>query len=192
MPTDLSKYSAVLLAALLLWAIYRRLRRTFVRQRLSAARMGLRAVFIGVVGVLLVPLAFKSLPLAAAVLSGLAGGVLLAVWGASQTRFERDGKALYYLPHTYSGLAVSALFLGRLAYRYVQGHGAMLPPAGQDGLGQMTAMYGRSPLTVGCFFVLVGYYVCYNSVLLYKARHLGDAAGGPAGPPLPGGSSKPA
>ena len=192
MPTDLSKYSGVLVAALLLWAIYRRLRRTFTRQRVSPARMGFRAAFLGVIGMLFVPLAFQSLPLAAAVLTGLAGGVLLAVWGAANTGFERDGKDLYYLPHTYSGMAVTALFLGRLAYRYLQGHGTMAPPEGQDAFGQMTAMYGRSPLTLSFFFVVVGYYVCYYGLLLYKARHLGDAAGGPAGTPVTGDSSKPA
>lgn len=192
MPTDISKYSGVLVAALLMWAVYRRLRRSFGRQRVSPARMGFRAVFLGVIGALFAPLAFKSLALAAAVLLGLGVGVLLARWGASHTGFERSGKEVYYVPHTYSGLAVTALFLGRLAYRYLQGHDAIAPPAGQDGFGQIAAMYGRSPLTLGFFFVVVGYYVCYYSFLLYRSRHLDDAAGEPAGTPVTGESSKPA
>ena len=30
----------------------------------------------------------------------------------------------------------------------------------------------RSPLTLGIFFVLVGYYVCYYSLVLWKSKHL--------------------
>lgn len=30
----------------------------------------------------------------------------------------------------------------------------------------------QSPLTVGIFFVLVGYYLCYISLMLWKSKHL--------------------
>jgi hypothetical protein len=30
----------------------------------------------------------------------------------------------------------------------------------------------RSPLTVGLFFVLMGYYVCYYSVVLWKSKRV--------------------
>jgi hypothetical protein len=30
----------------------------------------------------------------------------------------------------------------------------------------------RSPLTVGMLFVLIGYYVCYYGLVLWKSKHL--------------------
>ena len=30
----------------------------------------------------------------------------------------------------------------------------------------------QSPLTMGIFFVLIGYYVCYYSWVLWKSRHI--------------------
>jgi hypothetical protein len=39
----------------------------------------------------------------------------------------------------------------------------------------------RSPLTLGLFFVLVGYYVCYYIVVLRKAKLVPATAAEPAG-----------
>jgi uncharacterized membrane protein YuzA (DUF378 family) len=36
----------------------------------------------------------------------------------------------------------------------------------------LAAVIGCSPLTVGIFYVLVGYYVCYYSLVLWKSKHL--------------------
>ena len=33
----------------------------------------------------------------------------------------------------------------------------------------------QSPLTTGIFFVLIGYYVCYYSWVLWKSRHITPA-----------------
>ena len=46
--------------------------------------------------------------------------------------------------------------------------GLQSPP--QQGMSQVTSLYGRSPLTLSFFFVVVGYYVLYYSWLLYRAR----------------------
>ena len=88
---------------------------------------------------------------------------------------------LHYVPHTYTGIAVSLLFLGRLVFRFVQlyagthpvaGAGATLQGIPDSAPGLVPASMVRSPLTLGIFFVLVGYYVCYYSLVLLKSRHL--------------------
>ena len=119
-------------------------------------------------------------------LGGLLAGVALAVWGASRTRYLRDQGQLYYVPHTYTGLAVSLLFLGRLVYRFVQVYSlqsaaqggaaatvaAGAATAGPSNPGFAAASMVSTPLTLGLFYVLVGYYVCYYSVVLWKSKHL--------------------
>jgi hypothetical protein len=171
-------------AALVVWSIYRRLRRSFGKQRLRPVQMGVRiGLFVLIGGLLLPSVIHSSVYLASleSLLGGLLAGVALAVWGASRTRYLREQGQLFYVPHTYSGLAVSLLFIGRLVYRFVQvyslqsaaqGGGAAATAAGGPNPGFALASMVSTPLTLGLFYVLVGYYVCYYSVVLWKSKHL--------------------
>ena len=166
MEADFSKIGPFLIAALAVFVIYRRLRRSFGQQQLRRVRMQVRIVMLLIVGCLLLPVAWRSAEFLSAVLAGVAAGVALALWGAARTRFLKIDQQLYYVPHTYTGIAVSLLFLGRLVYRFVQVYGGGTPTAhavAADSAGPAFASAGmlQSPLTVALFFVLVGYYVCY-------------------------------
>jgi hypothetical protein len=176
MKFDVSQISTFLIALLLVFVIYRRFRRNFGQQPLRPVRMRVRTILLLVVGALLLPSALRSPAFMAALLGGAAVGIALAVWGASRTRFLRDAKQLYYVPHTYTGIAVSLLFLGRLIYRlilvYANPQSAHLAPAGAAGQSFGAAGMLRSPLTLGLFYVLMGYYVCYYSVVLWKAKRV--------------------
>ena len=176
MKVDFSQIGPFLIAALAVFIIYRRLRRSFGQQLLRPVRMQVRIVILLIVGSLLLPMALHSTASISALLAGVVAGVVLALWGASRTRFLRIDNQLYYVPHTYTGIAVSLLFLGRFIYRLVQvylsTHAAH--PAGLDSADQAFAPAGmaRSPLTVGLFFVLMGYYVCYYGVVLWKSKRV--------------------
>ena len=173
-----------LFAALVVWSIYRRLRRSFGKQRLRPVQMGIRiGLFLLIGGLLLPSVMHSSVYLASleSLLGGLLAGVALAVWGASRTRYLREQGQLFYVPHTYTGLAVSLLFLGRLVYRFVQvyslqsaaqGGAAAATAAGSPNPGFAATSMVSTPLTLGLFYVLVGYYVCYFSVVLWKSKHL--------------------
>lgn len=168
MNAEFSQIGAFLLAALLIFVVYRRLRRSFGQQPLVPLRMQLRILLLLIVSCLLLPSAMHSASFLFAILAGVAVGVALALWGAAHTRFVRDADRLYYVPHTYTGMAVSLLFIGRLGYRLVQVYGS----ADQS---FTAASLVRSPLTIGLYFVLMGYYVCYYSVLLWKSKHAATA-----------------
>jgi hypothetical protein len=172
MPYEFPQFGNYLFAALVIFVVYRRLQRTFGRQPMRPARMVVRMVLFAVLAALLPATALRSTAFGGAASGGILVGVLLAVWGASRTRFERAGVQLYYVPHTYTGIAVSLLFIGRVAFRLLQAyqnnHGAGAPVGRPPGL----ASYVSSPLTLGLFFVLVGYYLCYYGLVLWKAKHL--------------------
>jgi hypothetical protein len=174
MPRDFSQIGTYLLAALIVFAVYRRLRRSFGRQKLRPGWIALRVALLAVLGILLAPMALRSAAFAAASVSGLAAGVLLAWWGASRTSFARVGTQSFYVPHTYTGIAVSLLFIGRVAFRVLQANGmtqaAQAFPAAGPGLG--AAAYVSSPLTLGLFYVLLGYYLCYLGWILWKSKNL--------------------
>ncbi len=163
--------------SLVLWIIYRRFRRLFGRQELRPKRMKFRIVLLSVLGVFLAIPALVSQELAWAMVAGLAVGVSLGVWGARHTRFENQDGTLYYIPHTYAGMVISALFLGRIIYRFVmvsQSAWSVMSvdsapsPGDFMGFGGMTG----NPITYCVFFMLVGYYVYYYNYVLYESKHL--------------------
>jgi hypothetical protein len=177
MQPDLAKVAPFLFAALLVFAVYRRLRRTFGPQPLRPVRMIVRLVLFVVIGCSLMPLALRSTEFLTAVLGALVFGVGLGVWGARRTRFLNRGDRLHYVPHTYTGIAVSLLFLGRLGYRIVQlytgDHAAALAASPADpAQGFAPVSMVQSPSTIGLLYVLIGYYVCYYGMVLWKSKRI--------------------
>lgn len=175
MPLDYSQISPYVIAALAVLLVYRRLRRSFGRQRIRPVRMRVRLGLLIAVGCLMLPLAVRSGQFLGAELAGALVGAMLGVWGARHTRYQTYGGQLHYIPHTYTGIAVSLLFLGRLVYRVVElsaiNHST--GPGGVESMQRMTspAML-NSPFTVGLLFVVVGYYVCYYSMVLSKSKRI--------------------
>jgi len=179
---DFSQIGPFLFAALVVFAIYRRFQRNFGRQLLRPRRMTLRIVLLAAVGCALLPLALRSAQYLWAEIAGAALGIGLGVWGAERTRFMMYGGRLHYLPHTYTGIAVSLLFLGRLAFRVVQVYtgaqassyvtDAQVAGSMDPSLAFAPASMVRSPLTVGIFYVLAGYYGWYYGWVLWKSKHL--------------------
>jgi hypothetical protein len=184
MQPDFSQIGPFLFAALVVFAIYRRFRRSFGRQPLRPTRMRVRMVLLTVLVCLMLPAALRSTQFLAAEIVGAALGICLAVWGAQRTRFLTHGGQLYYVPHTYTGIVVSLLFLGRLVYRIVQIYGGAhaSPAAGAVAANAFAsadraqafapASMLKSPLTVGIFFLLAGYYLCYYGWVMWKSKHL--------------------
>ena len=183
--------SATLVGALLLWVIYRRFKRTFGRQRLSPGRMIFRIGLLCLVGVLsLVQVRGGTWQLFGTEALGLAAGLALAVWASSQTRFERHEGALYYVPHTLSGVVVSALFLSRLVYRLLMQYQTATHAGGAAAAPNMSfATAIHNPFTMGLFFVLVGYYAGFYSLVLLKSRAESVGIAEIAGAPASGGTS---
>jgi hypothetical protein len=160
----------VLMGAFVLFILYRRVRRNIGRQAVSPTRMRFRMGTLSVVGVLFAFFAMRDISLIGGLLAGVAGGALLAWFGLKHTQFERTEGGVFYTPHTYIGLAVSALLIARLAYRFIILYPTMQAAAQNDQNG--FEAYQRSPLTLAIFGVLIGYYVFYYAGVLSKAKAL--------------------
>ena len=177
MTPDYSRIWPWIFAVLIPLMIYRRLRRSFGRQPLRPKRMTVRMIILAALGASLAPAALRSAGFLAGEAAGAAFGAALALWGAKRTRFLTQNAQLYYVPHTYAGIAVSLLVVGRVAYRFVQIYSAAgFVPAGADPgnspAGAAPASMVQSPLTVGIVFVLIGYYLCYYGWLLWKSKRI--------------------
>jgi hypothetical protein len=169
MKMDFSQIAPVLIAAAAVLLIYRRFRRSFGAQPLHPRRMLVRIAFFLIIGGLMLPVALRSTASVSAVLAGIAAGATLALWGAPRTRYVRIADKLHYVPHAYTGIAISALFLGRLIFRFTQLYGE------SNNQAIAAASMSRSPLTLGLFFALIGYYACYYGVVLWRFKQNGAA-----------------
>jgi hypothetical protein len=165
-----------MIAALAVVLIYRRFRRSFGRQRIRPVRMSLRIGILIVLGCSLLPMALKSGQFLMTELGGVVAGIALGVWGAERTRYQSYDGQLHYVPHTYTGVAVSLLFVGRMVYRIVEiysmdrSNGSSGADLASQGFAAPTMM--RNPLTVGLLFAVIGYYVCYFGMVLWKSNRI--------------------
>ena len=168
-----------LIAALVIWGLYRRARRFIGRQTLQPGRLWTRIVVFAVLGGLILVTA-RNPNMVAALLAGACCGALLGWVALRYTRFESTPEGRFYTPHAYIGLIVIALLAGRLLYRFLMlyyygAHGLGAPTAGAAGPAgpyayQNLYAYQRSPLTLGIFGALVGYYISYYLGVLAKSR----------------------
>ena len=164
----------ILMTLLVAWAIYRRVRRNIGRQRVLAGRMRWRIGLLGIIGALVLLVSLRQVELGAAMITGVAGGAVLAWFGLRYTQFETTAQGSYYTPHTYIGLFVSMLLLGRIAYRFMVVY-PLMHAATQANANPMLA-YQKSPLTLAILGVLVGYYVAYYLGVLRKSQALAASA----------------
>lgn len=149
----------LLITALVIFALYRRVRRSFGPQPVRRGLLMFRAGLLLVIGVALTVVAPSAV--AGALGVGVLLGLVLGYFGLRHTRFETTDKGPVYIPHTYIGLFVTSLLLVRLVMRYF----TLSAQRGFD-----AAAYQRSPLTIAILGLVIGYYVFYNIGVLRRSH----------------------
>jgi len=165
---QLSSWLPTIIAVpLVAFLLYRRLRRTFGRQPFTPKRMVFRMVLLCVVCVVLLVRSPATTTSLGAAVGGLVLGLALAIGGLMHTKVEATAEGKFYTPNKWIGLALTALLLGRLAGRlFTISERATEAASGASPFAGVQ----RSPLTLGLFFLLAGYYVTYYVGVLKKAR----------------------
>jgi hypothetical protein len=143
----------ILFGGLIAWSIYRRVRRNIGRQKLRPQRIIVSIVILSAVSLISLGLSLRDMPLFAASAGGLALGVGLGFVGLRLTRFETTAEGHFYTPNTMIGVALSALFIGRMVYRIWVLKDAAAEPYHHPAF--------QSPLTFFIFGLVAGYYVVY-------------------------------
>lgn len=157
----------LVVAPLIVWRLYARTRRNFGRQPIQPKRMWTRVAILSVVALLVATQGLIDPRLAVGLTAGLVGGVVLGMLALKLTRFEIDGRNDCYFPNPWIGMALTALFLGRLLYRLM-----VLYPEMTHGAAGGFAAYQRSPLTMMILGLLLGYYIAYYAGLLIHHRRV--------------------
>ncbi|MGH8200148.1 MAG: hypothetical protein ACREVO_07250 [Steroidobacteraceae bacterium] len=157
-----------IIVAIIAWAYYRRMRRWFGRQRVQDGRMWFRIALLTLIAAMVTVVIARDTEMLGALLAGIAAGAALGYLGLRHTKFEVTAEGRFYTPHTYIGLAVSALFAGRILYRFLSVYnGTVAAPAPGQGAA---ATFQHSPFTVAVIGALVGYYVLYYLCVLQRTK----------------------
>lgn len=149
---------AAVLAPLVLWRMYSRIKRLTSRQRSKVWRHRTTLVFFPLLILLLAALSLQTMPVAlAALAAGLPLGLLLGRFASARTQFEQVGGEFYFTPHAPVGMLVALLFIGRMGYRAYEYYA----------LGSLAHHeFVTSPLTLFIFGILAGYYMTFAAGLL--------------------------
>ncbi|CAN5120948.1 hypothetical protein BH09PSE6_BH09PSE6_07820 [soil metagenome] len=145
------------------WRLYKRMRRLVGRQTSVAWRHWVTVIVFPLIAIGLGSFAFRSPLSLEALAGGIAAGLVLAIVGLRLTRFEHTSQGFFYTPNAHIGIALTLLFAGRIAYRFI--HLASIDGAAAAE-GMQHADFGRSPWTLLIFGTLAAYYTTYAIGLL--------------------------
>lgn len=161
-PTSIVVYVGI--GALIVWRMYARIRRFVSRQKLSERRLQITIAFFPIL-VLALLAGTIAHPIGAALeIAGAIAGIALGIIGLRKTKYESTPDGLFYTPNAHIGIALSLLFVGRLAYRYMQTYIAI------SAFAKPQTDFVSSPITLLVFGTLAGYYTMYAVGLLKWSR----------------------
>jgi hypothetical protein len=153
----------LVLAPLIVWRMYSRIRRNIGRQHLGKWRPWVTLTIFPVIAILISTGAVAHPARLAAIVGGIVAGIVLGAFGTRHTKFENTPEGIFYTPHAHIGIAVSALFIGRVVWRMFQLYS--MDPNAQPNPND----FSSSPVTLAIFGLLAGYYVTYAIGLIrYK------------------------
>ncbi len=180
--SNLPRIAAV--SAIVAFGVYRRVRRNIGRQILTATRQYVR---MGLISVLCLVLTFLHplQPVAVAYIgSGLIVGAAIGWFSLRHTEFAVTPEGYFYTPHLYIGIAITALFVGRLLYRVV-----LVYAAAANATAGPAATPDSNRLTLGIMFLTASYYIVYCTGLLQWLRKAQRTASAKLSPGAPDGAS---
>jgi hypothetical protein len=155
-PLSIAPYVFPLLVA---FAMYRRIRRNFGVQPWRPTRAWFRLVFLSLVSLMLLVAGVLKPQTLPAIGIGLACGAVLGYFGLKHTHVALVGGQRTYTPNPWIGGALSALLVGRLAWRWTHG-------------GIAAAQAAPSGVTFGIAMALITYSLIYIAGLMMQMKHL--------------------
>lgn len=145
--------SIIVIAGLVLWSIYRRIRRNIGWQQLNPRRMGIRITIFSAIGIMI--------------------GTGLAYYGGTLTQFEQREGRWYYQPNPWIGGLVTVIFLGRFLFRIYKI--SLLEQTGAFQAGQSNQMQTMNDAVgnswgAGLILIMFAYYIVYYFLILRRQK----------------------
>jgi hypothetical protein len=171
-------YTIIVIIALILFSIFRRVRRNIGWQKLKKGNLVFRTVLFLIIGlVFLAEGIYHPISLISDAV-GILLGIILAYYGVTLTRFEQREGRLYYCPNIWIGSLVTVLFLGRFIYRFYElfagGTLSGLNQGQTKDLQNMGYTFGNS-WTAGLMLIMFAYYIIYYTILIKKQKQFSQS-----------------
>ncbi|MBM7650962.1 CcdC protein domain-containing protein [Neobacillus cucumis] len=169
-------YSIVIIIAIVIFAIYRRVRRNIGWQELHSRKLIIRTCILFIIGLVFLSVGLMHPISLISDVVGILLGILLAYYGAGLTIFEKREKNLYYRPNIWIGSTVTIIFLARLIYRFYGMYTSgilttTVSPEQVNGYQNISAAVGSS-WSAGLLLIMFAYYIFYYLILLRKKKQL--------------------
>lgn len=156
----------ILIVCFIGYRIVKRVKSNFSWTELRAGRLRFRMVLFAAIGVLFLSEGgFSAVGLVSDAV-GILIGAALGYIGSTMTMFEQRGTSLYYRANIWIGSLVTALFIGRFAYRIY-----IMMTAGSGGLDNMNFASPGSAWTSGLMLIMFAYYIVYYFLLTQRQGH---------------------
>lgn len=168
--TSRQLYSAVIIP-FVAWRVYMRVRRNVGRQLFHPGRLKVSIGIFTAAAVIFLLFTLQYPLVAAALAGGLILAVPIALYGLKLTKFEDTPQGKFYTPNTALGIGISALLVGRLAYRFL----VLSDSPGLQAPG--TQPMFQSPLTFFLFGLSAGYFIAYQTGVLIRSHKPAPSAG---------------
>lgn len=165
--------SVIIIAVLVLFGVYRRVRRTVGFQYLVLGRLITRVVIFSILAVIIL-VAGAVYPVSYVYDAvGVVIGGAIAFISIRTTKFEMRSGRWGYLQHMWIGIGLVVLFIGRLTVRFIEVSQDVGKIQQQTSVNnQIAAQNFSDPWTSGIFMLLVAYYIGYFGFLVRNARRL--------------------
>lgn len=163
------------IVVLVLFSMYRRIRRTIGFQRFVKRRMITRMTLLAMIGVIFLVTGYLNPTVYIFDAIGIVVGGIIAYFATRTTSFEWRKDAWYYRPNPWIGVLLIVLFIGRIAYRLYQDYTLFSATGSANGqLAQQNqfATYSHDPSTTIILFTLITYYFVYYTFIIGRERHL--------------------
>ncbi|MFD2616010.1 CcdC protein domain-containing protein [Terrilactibacillus laevilacticus] len=167
-------YVVIIIVGLILFSIFRRIRRNIGWQPLNARKLLLRTIMFGIIGLVFFSESIFHPVIIISDVSGIVIGMILSYYSMVVTRFEQREGQWFYFPSTWIGSFVIAIFFGRMIYRVYQlfeMKGTISQINGVEAKDLQRYYMGDS-WAAGILLIIFSYYISYYIHLLRKQKRL--------------------
>ncbi|QQE77062.1 CcdC protein domain-containing protein [Alicyclobacillus sp. SO9] len=171
--------SLAIFAAIILFGLYRRTRRTIGYQRFAKKRMITRMTIFVVVGVLILLGGIIHPYVYVYDAVGVVAGAVLAYYAMRTTAFESTGDVIRYRPNPWIGVVLIVLFFGRIVDRMFMDYKLFKNGVGtvaQSNQQAQMAAYAHDPFTSIVLFTIITYYIAYYAFVIRRVRLQGHVS----------------
>ncbi|HJV31258.1 MAG TPA: CcdC protein domain-containing protein [Bacillales bacterium] len=164
-------YIYIVIGALILFNIFRRVSKSFGWQQMNQGKMIIRIALYSIVGILFFIQGGIHLISLISDAVGILIGTLLAYYSSKKTNFEKREEHWYFCPNKWFGGVVVVLFFGRLLYRFYEMYTLGVFSGTKGGMQNLNASFGPS-WTAGLILIMFAYYFVYYLALIRKQKQL--------------------